>query len=168
MASTSAMDEKHESLYKRVYGVEIAKGFSVLVTIICTAILWYLTSHERAVQLPTMAPVAVALSLYLLTSSCSRLLWLSRSKSKWHTEAHAVAMLVLVVDVLVGLTLILLQSLLNAAIRHHQRWLLSLTVCVTQGVMVILTLSLDTVHLLRVAAYRRVTVHLRDLARDSR
>ena len=67
-------------------------------------------------------------------------------------------------DDFVILTLVLLQSHASAASRHHQRWLLSLTVCApSRRVTVILTPSLDTVRLLRVAAYRRVTVHLRGL-----
>ena len=69
-------------------------------------------------------------------------------------------LVVVVVDEFVILTLILLPFPPSAASRHHQRWLLSLTVCVPHGVTAIPTLSLDTVQLLRVAAYRRVTVHL--------
>ena len=74
-----------------------------------------------------------------------------------------VMLVLMVVDEFVILTLVLLPSHPDATSRQHQRWLLSLTVCVPYGVTAILTLSLDTVQLLRVAAYRRVTVHLQGL-----
>ena len=153
MASTSATDEQHESLYKRFYGVEIAKGFSVLSTINLDGSLMVLDFSRAGRSTPLAGtrrrrPLPFCTGLALLATAV--------------VESHAVAMLVLVVvDEFVILTLILLQSLLSAASRHHQRWLLSLTVCVPHGVMVTLTLSLDAVHLLRFATYRRVTVPLR-------
>ena len=75
-------------------------------------------SHNRPVQLRSPAPVAVALSLALLASKYSRLLWHSRSHSKWHTDSHAVAMFVLVVDEFVIVALILLRSYPGAASRR--------------------------------------------------
>ena len=74
-------------------------------------------SHNRPVQLRSLAPVALALSLALLASKYSRVLWHSRSHSKWHTDSHAVAMLVLVADGFVIVTLILLRSHPGAASR---------------------------------------------------
>ena len=51
-------------------------------------------------------------------------------------------LVVVVVDEFVILTLILLPSHLDTPSRQHQRWLLSLTVCVPHGVTAIPTLHI--------------------------